>query len=620
MDKLDVTSRMIIRDATARVFGVTHLGGVLDGTIQEGGELQTGADFRWSAESKLLVDGWQADLQIPVEELQISPGAIPRIYLVYRSMSEKVEVLSNGNPGDHGACMLCAGVEVKELAGKLPSQEFQLQPGLYVLSGQERNKILDKNNYQDIRATVTGTWRVSPQLELRGTIHPNYAETEPDVPVLRYGQAFAPELMEKRQFFARSTEFLETPGLSLINTRSMAQPKAALAAEYRSEGWRGVGLVAQDAEGGTQLLPGSFGSTWRTAPASDNAFFKGHWSGPSADAGFLLASRQYKTGEDNTVVAIDGLRRFGEDWSARGLLSLSQSRVCAFDAVGGCARQEGHAARFGVRKAQSLEGYGLTYMEISPGFRSDLGWIGQAGFRNITLDGFKRFENVSHSVSGVSLRPQVLMSEDWQGKSIRQAANLETELDLQDGALYARINLMAHSKERLRSDGDLFNSRHVEGVLIVSPGVVLSRVAFVVRAGELPDYYNGRSGQGRLLMNQLTGALTSDLGYLLTVQDYRTRSPRANIQSGYSYVETNVQALLNWQYATLSRWRYVVDMNQQRGLDIEAAGPFRQRYRAHSLLWEHAPRQGLRMTAGVTRVQTGQSRTLELLLKAAYAF
>ncbi len=605
----------------ARAFAVTHLGGMQDGTLQEGSDLKVGADFRWTAETTVLPDGWRATLTIPLGQLQISPGAVPRVHLEYRSMGEKMEVLSSGNPAQHGECQLCAGVEVPELVGQTPTQEWQLQPGLYALSGRNKEGQATATPYNETKATVTGSWRVNPQLELRGTVNPNYAEVEPDFPLLRYGQAFAPEQMEKRQFFARSTDLFETPGLSLVNTRSIALPKAALAAEYRSEGWRGVGLLAQDAAGGSQILPGPYGSRWRMAPASDSALFKGHWSGASSDAGVLLANRQYKTGEDNAVLALDGLQRFGDDYNARGLLSLSQSRVCdPLAATAQCERQDGHAARMSVRKSQSLQGYGMSYIQISPKFRSDLGWIGQSGFRQYTLDGFKRIENVGHNIAGISFRPQLAMTEDWQGQAIGQKANLEVEIDPENSGLYARFNLVAHAKERLSPEGALFNSRSVEGVFIVSPGVRVSRVAFVLRLGELPDYFNARAGQGAMALVQMTGALTSELGYVLTGQNYRTRARNGMEGRGTSYDETSLQANLNWQYAGLSRWRYVVDRSASRGQDIASGSPFQSRYLAHSLLWEHAPRQGLLTTAGLTRVQAGDTRTVELLLKAAYAF
>jgi len=92
----------------AQVFGLTPMGGILDGTLYEGTEIQTGADFQWTAQARLQAEGWQGQMRIPLSQLQLSPGAVPKVHLVYRSMGDKIEFFASGNPRAHGDCVLCA--------------------------------------------------------------------------------------------------------------------------------------------------------------------------------------------------------------------------------------------------------------------------------------------------------------------------------------------------------------------------------------------------------------------------------------------------------------------------------------------------------------------------------
>jgi len=494
-----------------------------------------------------------------------------------------------------------------------------VQPGLYVLSGRSTPTGSQASNYQQQKASVTGSWRVNESLELRGTVNPNYAETEPDQPVLRYGQAFAPQLIERRQFLARSSDLLQTPGIALINTRSIGRPQAALAGEYRQEGWRGVGLWAKEEADAAVLVPGSYGNSMVKAPASTSALFRGSWSAASADAGVLMAQRSYDGGGDNALAALDGLQRFDGGYNAKGLMALSQSSACAgSDRWTSCDRRAGHVARLNWGRARSLDSFELTYMEISPKFRSDLGWISQSGVRSYEMAGLKLIENIYPGIGKVELRPKGLMNRDWEGRTIQQTATLETGVHT-TSSLW-QLTVAPASKERLAANGKLFDNRWAEALLLVSPGVMLSHVVAAVKVGELPDYYNGQAGRGHSALLELNGALAPDWGFALTALEYKTRAQDGMAAAGHSYREGVLQGSLNWQYAALSRWRYVMNRNKQQGQDFKLAQPFTTWQRAQSLLWEHAPKSGWRTAVALTHLHTQEVRTLESLLKLAYFF
>jgi hypothetical protein len=189
-----------------------------------------------------------------------------------------------------------------------------------------------------------------------------------------------------------------------------------------------------------------------------------------------------------------------------------------------------------------------------------------------------------------------------------------------NASMWAQLAVSPVSKERLAADGSLFNSRWVQGVLNVSPGVKLSQLTLGLKAGELPDFYNGRPGRGISPSMEVHGTLRPDLGYVLNLLHYRTRAEASAPQGGASLEESAFQAHLNWQYASLSRWRYVMNLSLRRGQDLSLEQRFRARQRAHSLLWEHAPRTGWRASVALTQTHGDSGRAWESVLKLGYAF
>jgi hypothetical protein len=367
------------------------------------------------------------------------------------------------------------------------------------------------------------------------------------------------------------------------------------------------------------LLPGAYGNGYAKAPASSSAVLRGAWSASSADAGVLLAQRSYQGGGQNTVASIDGLRRFEQGYNARALLAHSQTSACAGpDDWAACQRQAGHAAHLNWGQESKQHGYGLTYMEISPQFRSDLGWISQTGFRSYSFGGMRRYEDVHPAVGSLELLPALMLVRDWQGQTVRHGGVLSTEVAF-NASVWAQLAVSPVSKERLAADGSLFNSRWVQGVLNLSPGVKLSQLTVGLKAGELPDFYNGRPGRGISPSMEVHGTLRPDLGYVLNLLHYRTRAEASAPQGGASLEESAFQAHLNWQYAGFSRWRYVLNLNLRRGQDLSLEQPFRARQRGHSLLWEHAPRTGWRASVALTQTHGDSGRAWESVLKLGHA-
>jgi len=214
--------------------------------------------------------------------------------------------------------------------------------------------------------------------------------------------------------------------------------------------------------------------------------------------------------------------------------------------------------------------YFLSAREVSPGFRSDLGWVPQVGTRGVSAGATRNLDDPHSNVTGWQIKPMANAQVDWQGNAVRQDLQLQTEWVIKQPYIWTKATLAPLSKDRLAADGPLLDSRWVEAMVIVSPSVRIAKAAFIVKAGELPDYYNAVAGQGLQLTAYVGGSLSDQISFQFTAPYYRTRARSAIDYVGASYEEASLLTTLNWQYGAYSRWRYVLSASTSQGLDLQA--------------------------------------------------
>jgi hypothetical protein len=608
----------------ARVFGITPLGGVLDGTYQEGQSVDAGADFRWTATASITRYGWTAQMRIPLDQLGLHAGSKPHAYVEYYRIGDHIETVSTADPKANGGCLLCSATPIAELeAIGLPPATIRLQPSIYALVGHSTAKG-SSTAYQQEKASLDAEWQPTTALDVRGTLNPNFAEREPDIPVLRHGTQFSPTLTERRQFFARDTSLLQTPGLALVNTRAIAAPTLALAGDYENGGTRGASLISDDSAGGELVIPGSYGNGIALAPASRNGIFRTVQSARAGVLGITATDREFDGIGASRLLAVDGAARWGGGYTGTGLLAVSSAGVCGTSAgaLTSCPQFGGHAAYASLRNQTPLEGWRLGYTDVSPGFRADMGSVYQVGYRSFDAKYTRDFDNASGALKRFELAPHVRASEDYAGRAIERTAELYSAAVSGSGG--ASLTVRPYSQIRLSAASVPVNARQAEVWLMLSPGTAISKLAVDVAAGELPDFSNGMPGRGASVSAEISGAVAGNLGFQTAVLGYWTRASGAVPRfTGPSYKETQFIGILNWQYATFSRVRYVATFGRADGVILlDRAVPYQASTQAHSLLWEHAPREGWGWTLGITTVHnpSGQMSNWELLTKLRYAY
>ncbi len=606
----------------ARVFGINGSGSILDGTYREGGGVDTGADFRWHSDSQVTATGWSANLRIPLAQLALSANAKPRVYIEYRRVADKTTVFASGNANEHGGCLLCVAQEITQLQGlEVAAASWQLTPSIYGLRGRTSSAVRDQS-YSQQEASLNAQWRPSEHLELRGTLNPNFTEAESDMPVLRYGKQFSPQLNEARQFFAASSELLKTPGLALINTRAILSPKFAVASEYRDGALRATALIGDDQAGGYVLSPGTYGNRTSTTPSSQNLAVRGSYAEPNRDFGITATARQFQSLGASQLLAADTTHRLANGYTFGGLVALSQSDVCDIAGrLGACSARRGHATHLSLRQRTNLTGFRVNFTDVSPEFRADLGLLGRVGYRKLYGQFTREFENPGWGFSRTKIQPALTLTQDYQGRDIERSSSLSGEVV--QGGLWLYLKLTPLAQLRLSSNAPLIQARQLEWLASISPSQVFTRATIIVATGELPDYFNGLQGRGFSVWGEADFALPWGLSASVIPQYYQTRGNSAFSYSGASYKEFATLVNVNWQYAALSRVRWVLNTDKAQVVPLIGANPLAQTSSStkQSLLWEHAPRLGWRYTVGSTwsRVSPNNQKGWELLFKMGYS-
>src|SRR5262249_38479209 len=92
------------------------------------------------------------------------------------------------------------------------------------------------------------------------TIKPDFSQVESDTAQISTNQRFALFFPERRPFFLEGADLFATP-IQAVYTRTITAPTAGARATGKTQGIRYTVLVADDAGGGSAIIPGSTGSS-----------------------------------------------------------------------------------------------------------------------------------------------------------------------------------------------------------------------------------------------------------------------------------------------------------------------------------------------------------------------
>lgn len=466
-------------------------------------------DTIWDSAGRLTGDGYVVEIAIPFRSLRFQPTGEKQVWGIdlVRSYPRLVRHKLTVTPRDRDDnCYLCQLARFEGFAGASPGRNLEVTPTLTGILAEERDPVPDGDwveRESELEAGVTARWGVTPNLTLSGTANPDFSQVEADAAQLDVNTRFSLFYPETRPFFLEGADVFSTP-IRAVHTRTMADPEwGAKVSGKVGAGALGAFLVRDDVT--SLMLPGTEGSSTAVLAGESAAAVVRYRQdvGASSTIGGLVTDRR-GTGYRNTVYGGDLDLRFTPKDRLRIQLIGSQTAYPGSPAVdrdqpGGTF--DGHAADvLYMRSTSTLEVYG-RYAGFSPGFRADLGFVPQVGYRHYDAGVMPilRHDDPGHWYTFLKGWVGWEYTEDWDGRMLRSAPGASVQyrgphhLSVLASAYWGRQTYrgVAYDDRAWRVAIDLQPSRDLE-------------LGLDVEGGDGIDFVGERGGDRRRLGPSLT--------------------------------------------------------------------------------------------------------------------
>ncbi|MBK9375058.1 MAG: carbohydrate binding family 9 domain-containing protein [Holophagales bacterium] len=482
---------------TAILFLANPRGIQYDAVTDDGNE-SSSPDFFWDAAGRLTPTGWSLEIRIPFSSLRYEKKD-PQTWgiLVYRNRPRdfRYQMFSARLPRGRN-CFICSENVLTGLSGLPPGGNLVAAP--YVTASQETVPREDGSGLvrkpAEFDAGLDVKWTPSAGVALDATLNPDFSQIESDVAKIGVNERFALFYPEKRPFFLEGVDLLSTP-VTAVYTRSITSPRWGLRGTGKLDATSWTALVAYDRGGGSVILPGPSGSDLADQDFSSLDFIgrARHDLGRSF-VSLLVTDKEIQGGGSNRVIGPDLRFSPSESDTVTGQLLFSRSDTPDrpdLAAEWNGQALSGHGADVWWEHSTETVDWGVEYKDFSDGFRADLGFVPQVGFREGFVQG------------GYTFRPKGFFSRvrpfafgdyiaDREGDLLSQVVSAGVSLD-------AKYNSSAvfqvRSDKVLAGDTVLPRTRLVYSVS-TAPVRWLGRISVDGSIGEEIDFVGARRGHG----------------------------------------------------------------------------------------------------------------------------
>ncbi|HVZ22348.1 MAG TPA: DUF5916 domain-containing protein [Vicinamibacterales bacterium] len=410
---------------TAYEFQVTAHNIQFDAVLDDnGGGENASPDFFWDSAARINDHGWTLEIRIPFSSLRYR-AQDPQTWgvMLWRNYARDFRHQFASAKQPRGSqCFICRENAITGLTGLPAGGHLVAAP--YLSASDAAASLGDVGT-----PLVTAPWtrkvgadlKYTPNADntLDGTVRPDFSQIESDTAQISTNQRFALFFPEKRPFFLEGVELLSTP-IQAVYTRTITAPDWGGRATGKLGGVNYTALVAEDAGGGSVVVPGANSSS-----LADQDFRSTVFVGRARkDLGLsflsvLATDRESGASGHNRVVGPDF------QWRAHGtetvvgqvLLSdtLSPNRPDINESWTGQSLRSGAAQ---VQWNHNTTHYDaqVTYKDFGSGFRVDNGFVPQVGYRE------------TYAETGWTFRPKGFVSR------LRTFVNADRQTERENGA------------------------------------------------------------------------------------------------------------------------------------------------------------------------------------------
>ena len=364
-------------------FRVNPLGVQMDAILStaEGFE-----DFSWDAiwrsAGRITDDGYVVEVAIPFRSLRFPRTHGPQTwgFFAERSYPRSNRHRMRSMPTDrNNSCLLCQANKLVGFEGITPGNNVEIAPTATSSRTDERSDFPTgaiTNGDIEVDPGVDLRWGVTPNLSLNATGNPDFSQVEADVAQLDVNTRFALFFPEKRPFFLEGADFFVTP-IQAVFTRTVADPAAGIKLTGKA-GSSGLGVFVAHDRITNLVFPANQGSL--SAGLEQNATTGvvryRRDLGRASYVGLLYTGREGKA-YHNRLGGLDGFVQISPTNSLRLQYLVSDTEYP--DSIAVAFGQPTQAFVGGGLRTQFLHFSrnwfaNLTYQDLSPDFRADVGF------------------------------------------------------------------------------------------------------------------------------------------------------------------------------------------------------------------------------------------------------
>ena len=518
-------------------------------------------DGLWESAGQLTAEGYDVEVRIPFSTLRFPRGGGDQTWGIslFRNYprDKRHQLTSHKVPRDSN-CFQCEWGKYDGFAGAQQGRNLEIVPTLTVGKPQTRDAAGEpwKSGDTSIEPGLDVSWAPSPAMTLNATINPDFSQVETDQLQLDFNNSFALFYQEKRPFFLEGADYF-TSQFDVLYTRQIADPDFGLRVTGRTGSGAYGAIVARDATT-LLLVPGVQGSGFaqldQQADVAVGRYrydFNTHFS--------VGAIGTFRQGDDyaNNVAGIDARWQQGAHTATAQILR-SQSEYPA-DIVddyrgelGGDDTPSGNAWRAEYSFSNRNWYFDAWHMDIDPGFRADLGFIGQVGYDKSLVGGQRSWYRDGKAFNRINLYADFDITHRYDGQLLER--EFEAKASAQ-GPKQSNLTLHGMTRERFWR-GRLFDEHYVDANANFRPNGDLQLGAYV-QTGTMLDLAAEKTG--RLSMLEIYGSASIGRGLAM---DWDVIGQRMRRDGGTAFEAIVANAGGSWQFDPRQRIRLTLQGSQ----------------------------------------------------------
>jgi hypothetical protein len=424
-------------------------------------------DGLWQSAGRITAEGYDVEYRIPFSPLRFPTGGGEQrwgIALFRNWPRDKRHQLSSGRVPRESSCFECEWGKYDGFAGAHQGRNLEVVPTLTMGKTQTRDAAGEpwKSGDTSIEPGVDVSWAPSPAMTLNATINPDFSQVETDQLQLNFNDSFALFYQEKRPFFLEGADYF-TSQFDVLYTRQIADPDYGLRVTGRTGSGAYGAIVARDATT-LVLVPGVLGSGFEQLDQKADVAvgryrydFDTHLS--------VGAIGTFRQGDDysNNVAGADARWKQGAHTATAQVLHSQSEYPSGIvddykDELGDDATPAGNAWRAEYMYDSRNWNFDTWHEDIDPGFRADLGFMGQVGYDKSLVGGQRTWYRDDKPFNRVSVYADFDVTHRFDGELLER--EWEGQVNLQ-GPKQSQVTLHGMTRERFWQ-GTLFDEHYVD--------------------------------------------------------------------------------------------------------------------------------------------------------------